>query len=66
MQALFRHLRLPRVKAIGLSGGGIVLLHMATLDPASIEAMVVVSAPPYFPAQGWRSCAAIGGPAAPL
>ena len=51
VQALLAHLSLPRVKAIGLSGGGIALLHMATLQPARVEAMVVVSAPPYFPAQ---------------
>ena len=49
--ALLRHLNLSRVKAIGLSGGGITLLHMATLVPASIDAMVLVSAPPYFPPQ---------------
>ena len=49
--ALLRHLNLPRVKAIGLSGGGITLLHMATMAPDAIEAMVVVSAPPYFPDQ---------------
>jgi pimeloyl-ACP methyl ester carboxylesterase len=48
---LLRHLGLDAVRAIGLSGGGIVLLHMATADPARIESMVVVSAPPYFPAQ---------------
>ena len=51
VHALLRHLKLPRVKAMGLSGGGITLLHMATAQPASIESMVVVSAPPYFPAQ---------------
>lgn len=49
VEALLRHLQLPRVKAIGLSGGGIVLLHMATAAPSSIEAMVLVSTPPYFP-----------------
>ena len=47
--ALLRHLNCPHVKAIGVSGGGIVLLHMATMEPASVESMVVVSAPPYFP-----------------
>ena len=51
MHALLRHLHIDRVKAIGLSGGGIALLHMATAEPASIESMVVVSAPPYFPAE---------------
>jgi pimeloyl-ACP methyl ester carboxylesterase len=49
--ALLDHLQIERVKAIGVSGGGIALLHMATAQPARIEAMVVVSAPPYFPAQ---------------
>jgi pimeloyl-ACP methyl ester carboxylesterase len=51
ISALLRHLGLARVKAIGLSGGGIVLLHLATAEPTSIASMVVVSAPPYFPEQ---------------
>ena len=54
VHALLRHLGLPRVKAIGLSGGGITLLHMATAEPASIESMVVISAPPYFPEEARR------------
>jgi len=49
--ALLRHLGIDRIKAIGLSGGGITLLHMATAMPSCIESMVLVSAPPYFPAQ---------------
>jgi pimeloyl-ACP methyl ester carboxylesterase len=48
---LLRCLGLERIKAIGLSGGGITLLHMATAVPACIESMVIVSAPPYFPEQ---------------
>ena len=48
---LLRHLGLDRVKAIGLSGGGITLLHLATAVTTRIASMVVVSAPPYFPAQ---------------
>lgn len=51
VQALLQHLGLPSVKAIGLSGGGITLLHMATALPSSIESMVIVSTPPYFPEQ---------------
>jgi pimeloyl-ACP methyl ester carboxylesterase len=47
--ALLDHLRVDRFKAIGLSGGGITLLHMATLQRSRVEAMVLVSAPPYFP-----------------
>jgi pimeloyl-ACP methyl ester carboxylesterase len=49
--ALLDHLGIDKVKAIGLSGGGITLLHMSTLQPSRIESMIVVSAPPYFPAQ---------------
>jgi pimeloyl-ACP methyl ester carboxylesterase len=48
---LLGHLGLDTVKAIGLSGGGITLLHMATAVPTCIQSMVIVSAPPYFPAQ---------------
>ena len=51
VRALLHHLEIERVKAVGLSGGGITLLHMATGDPDAISAMVVVSAPPYFPAE---------------
>src|SRR5262249_53848298 len=51
MLALLDHLEIRSVKAIGLSGGGITLLHVATMQPSRIAAMVVVSAPPYFPAQ---------------
>jgi pimeloyl-ACP methyl ester carboxylesterase len=51
VRALLRHLNVDRVKAIGLSGGGITLLHLATAEPACVESMVIVSAPPYFPAQ---------------
>jgi pimeloyl-ACP methyl ester carboxylesterase len=43
--ALLDHLGIARCRAIGLSMGGNVLLHMATLQPERIEAMVVVSAP---------------------
>jgi len=49
--ALLDHLRIDRAKVIGLSGGGITALHMATISPERIEAMVVVSAPAAFPEQ---------------
>ena len=48
---LLDHLALDRVKIIGLSGGGITALHLATLYPGRVEAMVVISAPPRFPEQ---------------
>lgn len=49
--SLLRHLGIDSIRAVGLSGGGITLLRMATMSPASIASMVVVSAPPYFPSQ---------------
>jgi pimeloyl-ACP methyl ester carboxylesterase len=49
--ALLDHLGIHRVKGVGLSGGGIILLHMATQQPDRIEAMITISAPPYFPPQ---------------
>ena len=51
MLALLGHLKIDRCKAIGLSMGGNILLHMATMQPDRIEAMVVVSATMYFPEQ---------------
>jgi pimeloyl-ACP methyl ester carboxylesterase len=49
--ALLDRLGVSRVKAIGLSMGAKTLLHMATRQPPRIDAMVLVSATPYFPAQ---------------
>jgi pimeloyl-ACP methyl ester carboxylesterase len=49
--ALLDHLGIETCKAIGLSMGGNILLHMATMQPDRIEAMVVVSATMYFPEQ---------------
>ena len=49
--ALLDHLRIQSCKAIGLSMGGNILLHMATIQPERIEAMVLVSATMHFPEQ---------------
>ncbi|HEX8184451.1 MAG TPA: alpha/beta hydrolase [Blastocatellia bacterium] len=49
--ALLDRLGIKRFKAIGMSAGGKTLLHMATQQPARVEAMVLVSAAPYFPEQ---------------
>ena len=49
--ALLDHLGVQRLKAIGMSMGAKTLLHMATQQPGRIEAMVLVSAAPYFPEQ---------------
>jgi pimeloyl-ACP methyl ester carboxylesterase len=51
MLALLDHLKLRACKGIGISGGGNVLLHMATMQPERIKAMVLVSSTPYFPTQ---------------
>jgi pimeloyl-ACP methyl ester carboxylesterase len=48
--ALLDRLDVNRFKAIGLSGGAKTLLHIATQQPHRVEAMVLVSAAPYFPA----------------
>jgi pimeloyl-ACP methyl ester carboxylesterase len=47
--ALLDHLQLARVKAIGLSMGAKTLLHVATMTPEAVSAMVLVSATPRFP-----------------
>ncbi len=52
MRALLDHLKLDRVRAVGLSFGGNILLHLAT-SPSTrerLEAMVTIGAPSYFPA----------------
>jgi pimeloyl-ACP methyl ester carboxylesterase len=45
------HLGIGQFKGVGISAGGNVLLQMATRHPRRVEAMVLVSATPYFPAQ---------------
>ena len=49
--ALLDSLGIERCKAVGMSLGAKTLLHMATQQPNRIEAMVLVSATPYFPEQ---------------
>lgn len=49
--ALLDHLGLERVKGIGVSMGGNVLLHMATMQPQRVAAMVLASATSHFPEQ---------------
>ena len=51
MLGLLDHLGIKRCKAIGVSMGGNILLHLATMQPERIEAMVVVSATMHFPEQ---------------
>jgi pimeloyl-ACP methyl ester carboxylesterase len=49
--ALLDHLEIGACKGLGVSGGGNVLLHMATQQPQRVKTVVLVSATPYFPAQ---------------
>jgi pimeloyl-ACP methyl ester carboxylesterase len=51
MFALLDHLGIETFKGLGVSGGGNVLLHLATKQSERVEAMVLVSATSYFPAQ---------------
>jgi pimeloyl-ACP methyl ester carboxylesterase len=48
---LLDHLELPKVKAMGISAGGMTLLHAAVRQPGRIEAMAVIGAAHYFPEQ---------------
>ena len=47
--ALLDHLGIARTKAIGMSMGAKALLHVATMQPDRVPAMVLVSATPHFP-----------------
>jgi pimeloyl-ACP methyl ester carboxylesterase len=49
--ALLDHLAITTFKGVGVSGGGNVLLHLATQQPERLKAMVLVSATSYFPDQ---------------
>jgi pimeloyl-ACP methyl ester carboxylesterase len=48
---LLDRLGIERFQAIGLSQGAKTLLHIATQQPERVDAMVLVSATPYFPEQ---------------
>lgn len=49
--ALLDRLGVGRFKAVGVSMGAKTMLHAATGQPSRVEAMVLVSATPYFPEQ---------------
>lgn len=49
--ALLDELGIGTFKGLGVSAGGNILLHMATKQPERVNAMVLVSATPYFPTQ---------------
>jgi pimeloyl-ACP methyl ester carboxylesterase len=47
--AVLDHIGISTCRAIGCSMGGNALLHLATMQPSRVGAMIVVSATPYFP-----------------
>ena len=49
--SLLESLGISKCRAIGLSMGGNILLHMATIQPERLEAMILVSATLYFSEQ---------------
>src|SRR5436309_5552444 len=49
--ALLERLGITTFKAMGISTGGMTLLHMATQQPSRVEAMVLIGATIYFPEQ---------------
>lgn len=49
--ALVDSLGIDRFKAMGISTGGMTLLHVATREPSRVEAMVLIGATIYFPEQ---------------
>jgi pimeloyl-ACP methyl ester carboxylesterase len=51
MFALLDSLGLQQAKAMGISSGGMTLLHMATQQASRIEAMVLIGTTTYFPEQ---------------
>lgn len=49
--ALLNEMGISQFSAMGISSGGMTLLHMASIAPLRIETMVLVSATTHFPAQ---------------
>jgi pimeloyl-ACP methyl ester carboxylesterase len=49
ISALLDHLGLDKVRAMGISTGGMTLLHLATREPDRLEAMILIGATIYFP-----------------
>ena len=47
--ALLDHLAVDEFNAMGISSGGMTLLHMATMQPSRVRAMVLIGATSYYP-----------------
>jgi len=61
IRALLDHLKIRRVRAMGISAGGMTLLHLATRYPERLDSMVVIGATTHFPHQARQMMRAIGG-----
>jgi pimeloyl-ACP methyl ester carboxylesterase len=61
LRALLDHLQVERLRAVGLSFGGNILLHLATAAAtrARVEAMVTIGSPSYIPPPGRAIMASI-------
>lgn len=46
---LFKELNVDNFRAMGFSGGGMTLIHMATMYPDRIKSLVLFGSAPYFP-----------------
>lgn len=51
MHALLDHLKIDTFQGMGISSGGMTLIHMATQQPERAEAIVLIGATIYFPKQ---------------
>jgi pimeloyl-ACP methyl ester carboxylesterase len=51
IRALLDKLNIRRARAMGISAGGMTLLHLAAKYPERVEAMAVIGATTYFPEQ---------------
>jgi len=51
IEALLSYLNIKKCSAVGFSGGGNILLHMAVRQNPVLENILIVSATPYFPNQ---------------
>ena len=49
--ALLDHLQIDQFQAVGLSAGGMTLLHMATQQPARVARMILIGTASYLPEQ---------------
>lgn len=57
--ALMDELKIEKFKAMGMSSGGMTLIHMATLDSTKISSMIIIGATTFFPEQARKIMTAV-------